>query len=143
LRFETTNWSLILQARGAQATPAREALASLCASYWPPVYAFIRRRGRAPADAEDLTQAYFARFFEKGYVNAFRPEVGRFRAFLLASVTHFWPAGGPRAGQARRRRATCRSTPERGGAAAARAGRPPHAGRFERQWTAAVLAFSA
>jgi RNA polymerase sigma factor (sigma-70 family) len=144
MRFETTNWSLILQARAGAATPAREALASLCASYWPPVYAFIRRRGRTPADAEDLTQSYFARFFEKGYVSAFRPEAGRFRTFLLTSVTHFlaneWDreralkrGGGVRhlsldaasAEERLRLEPVDRATPE---------------AIFERQWTAAVLA---
>jgi RNA polymerase sigma-70 factor (ECF subfamily) len=89
VRFETTNWTMILQAVAGESTVARKALASLCEAYWPPVYAFIRRRGQAPADAEDLTQSYFARFFEKGYLRDFRPEAGRFRTFLLASVSHF------------------------------------------------------
>jgi RNA polymerase sigma-70 factor (ECF subfamily) len=89
LRFETTNWSLILLAVGGQDEAARDALARLCETYWPPVYAFVRRRGLQPADAEDRTQAYFARFFEKDYLRDFRPEVGRFRSFLLASVSHF------------------------------------------------------
>jgi RNA polymerase sigma factor (sigma-70 family) len=89
VRFETTNWSLIVQARDGASTEARAALAGLCESYWPPVYAFIRGRGLAPADAEDLTQSYFARFFEKDYLGDFRPEAGRFRTFLRASVAHF------------------------------------------------------
>ena len=53
------------------------------------MYAFIRSRGVAPADAEDLTQSYFARFFEKGYLGDYRPELGRFRTFLRASIAHF------------------------------------------------------
>lgn len=89
MRFETTNWSLIVRAKDGSSAAARSALASLCESYWPPVYAFIRRHGLAPADAEDLTQSYFARFFEKGYLHDFRPEAGRFRTFLRASVSHF------------------------------------------------------
>jgi RNA polymerase sigma-70 factor (ECF subfamily) len=89
MRFETTNWSVILKATADESSVAREALASLCQTYWAPVYAFIRSRGRAPADAEDLTQAYFTRFLEKDYVSDFRPEVGRFRTFLRASVSHF------------------------------------------------------
>ncbi len=89
MRFETTNWSLIVRARDGSSAAARGALASLCESYWPPVYAFIRRRGLAPPDAEDLTQSYFARFFEKEYLSDFRPEAGRFRTFLLSSVSHF------------------------------------------------------
>jgi RNA polymerase sigma factor (sigma-70 family) len=89
LRFQTTSWSVIRQATSGSETAAREALGRLCETYWPPVYAFVRRRGHAPSDAEDLTQSYFARFFEKGYVHDFRPEKGRFRTFLLASVSHF------------------------------------------------------
>jgi RNA polymerase sigma-70 factor (ECF subfamily) len=89
VRFDTTNWSVILQATAGESVVAREALATLCETYWPPVYAFIRRKGLSATDAEDLTQAYFARFLEKGYLHDFRPEVGRFRTFLRASVTHF------------------------------------------------------
>jgi RNA polymerase sigma factor (sigma-70 family) len=89
VRFETTNWSLIVRARDGSTTEARAALSGLCESYWPPIYAFIRSRGLAPADAEDLTQSYFARFFEKNYLADFRPQAGRFRTFLRASVGHF------------------------------------------------------
>jgi RNA polymerase sigma factor (sigma-70 family) len=89
VRFETTNWSLIVRAREGSTVEARAALSGLCESYWPPVYAFIRSRGLSPADAEDLTQSYFARFFEKGYLGDFRPQAGRFRTFLRASVAHF------------------------------------------------------
>jgi RNA polymerase sigma-70 factor (ECF subfamily) len=89
MRFETTNWSVILEATVGESSAAREALATLCETYWPPVYAYIRSKGLSPADAEDLTQAYFTRFLDKGYLHDFRPEVGRFRTFLRASVSHF------------------------------------------------------
>jgi RNA polymerase sigma factor (sigma-70 family) len=89
VHFKTTNWSMILEATVGQSSAARAALAALCQAYWPPVYALIRCRGLPAADAEDLTQAYFARFLEKGYLHDFRPEVGRFRTFLRASVSHF------------------------------------------------------
>lgn len=89
MRFDTTNWSVILKATVGGSSAARGALATLCETYWPPVYAFIRGKGHLPADAEDLTQAYFSRFLEKGYLKDFRPEVGRFRTFLCASVRHF------------------------------------------------------
>jgi RNA polymerase sigma factor (sigma-70 family) len=89
MRFETTNWSVILEATVGESTAARQALATLCKIYWPPVYAFIRSKGLSPIDAEDLTQAYFTRFLDKGYLHDFRPEVGRFRTFLRASVSHF------------------------------------------------------
>jgi RNA polymerase sigma-70 factor (ECF subfamily) len=61
----------------------------LCRTYWFPLYAYVRRRGHAKADAEDLVQAFFARFLEKNYLNGLSAERGRFRAFLLASLKHF------------------------------------------------------
>jgi RNA polymerase sigma-70 factor (ECF subfamily) len=87
-RFATTNWSLVLRAADDD-TEARLAMALLCEAYWYPVYAFVRRQGYSAADAEDLTQGYFARFLEKGFVHEVRPEHGRFRAFLLVSVRNF------------------------------------------------------
>ncbi len=89
MRFETTSWTLISLARAEDAADAREAMSRLFETYWSPVYAFIRGRGHSPQDAEELAQGYFARFFEKKYARDFRPEVGRFRTFLRASVAHF------------------------------------------------------
>jgi RNA polymerase sigma factor (sigma-70 family) len=89
VRFETTNWSVIVEATTGNSSAARAALAALCQSYWPPIYAFIRSKGHSSTDAEDLTQAYFERFLEKRYLDDFRPEIGRFRTFLRASVAHF------------------------------------------------------
>lgn len=89
MRFDTTSWSVILKASVGGSSEARRALAILCETYWPPVYAFIRRKGHSAADAEDLTQGYFSRFLEKAYVKDFRVEAGRFRTFLCASVQHF------------------------------------------------------
>ena len=88
-RFATTNWSLILRAAGGDDAEAELAMALLCEAYWYPVYAFVRRQGHSAADAEDLTQGYFARFLEKGFIREVRPEHGRFRAFLLVSVKNF------------------------------------------------------
>lgn len=87
-RFATTNWSLILRAADDD-TAAGLAMALLCEAYWYPVYAFVRRQGYSAADAEDLTQGYFTRFLEKGFIREVRPEYGRFRAFLLVSVRNF------------------------------------------------------
>ena len=87
-RFATTNWSLILRA-GKDDAEAELAMALLCEAYWYPVYAFVRRQGHTAGDAEDLTQGYFARFLEKGFIREVRPEYGRFRAFLLVSVKNF------------------------------------------------------
>jgi RNA polymerase sigma factor (sigma-70 family) len=88
-RFDTTNWSVVLKAGSGDTTGCREALATLCETYWYPVYAFIRRSGASAEDAEDLTQAYFARFLEKRFLDDVRPERGRFRSFLLVSVRNF------------------------------------------------------
>lgn len=88
-RFDTTRWSVVLAARDETGETARRALAWLCEAYWYPVYAFIRRRGHEPDEAADLTQGYFARLLEKHYLEAVRPELGKFRSFLLKSVQHF------------------------------------------------------
>lgn len=65
------------------------ALEELCRTYWYPLYAYVRHRGHSPADAEDLTQAFFARFLGKNYLAGLDANRGRFRAFLLASLKHF------------------------------------------------------
>jgi len=88
-RFVTTRWSLVLDARGGDDLASDRALEELCQSYWYPLYAFVRRQGHGPDDAEDLTQAYFAKLLEKDYLQDVRPEAGRFRSFLLASLKHF------------------------------------------------------
>jgi RNA polymerase sigma-70 factor (ECF subfamily) len=88
-RFATTRWSVIVRAASDDDAEAQLALALLCEAYWYPVYAYVRRQGSSPADAEDLTQAYFARFLEKQVVREVQPPHGRFRAFLLVSVRNF------------------------------------------------------
>lgn len=87
-QFATTRWSVVLAA-GGRAPASDVALATLCESYWYPVYAYLRRDGHTVEDAQDLTQAFFARLLEKHWVEAATPERGRFRSFLLASVKHF------------------------------------------------------
>ncbi|HEY9174251.1 MAG TPA: sigma factor [Verrucomicrobiae bacterium] len=87
--FATTHWTVVLAA-GRRATPQSDhALEELCRTYWFPLYAYVRRRGHSKEDAEDLTQAFFARFLEKNYLEGLSAERGRFRAFLLASLKHF------------------------------------------------------
>lgn len=68
---------------------AHVALEKLCGTYWPPIYAFIRRQGHNPHDAQDLTQAFFARLLEKNYLADVDRAKGKFRSFLLASLKHF------------------------------------------------------
>jgi DNA-directed RNA polymerase specialized sigma24 family protein len=88
-RFPTTRWSRVVIAGDGDAREAHEALAELCAAYWFPLYAFIRRKGHSPDDALDLTQGYFAQLLQKRRVAAADPGKGRFRSFLLADCTHF------------------------------------------------------
>lgn len=85
----TTHWSVVLAAARNDTTHARAALAKLCQTYWPPLYAYVRRRGFSPEDAEDLTQGFFAFLLEHQAVSTVSPEKGRFRSFLLASLNHF------------------------------------------------------
>ncbi len=68
---------------------SRDALSQLCELYWPPLYSYARRRGSSVEHAQDLTQAFFARFLEKHDVRAADPQRGRFRSFLLSSFKHF------------------------------------------------------
>jgi RNA polymerase sigma factor (sigma-70 family) len=87
--FATTRWSMVLAAGKGESPDAHAALATLCKRYWYPLYAFVRRSGHQPADAQDLTQEFFARLLEKQYLRAADPERGRFRSFLLSAVKHF------------------------------------------------------
>src|SRR5438876_9501974 len=87
--FATTHWSVVLAASERDSPQADEALASLCQAYWPPLYAFIRRRGHQEDEAKDLTQEFFARLLEKNYLRAVDRTKGKFRSFLLAAVEHF------------------------------------------------------
>ena len=87
--FATTRWSMVVAA-GARATPhSEEALARLCEAYWYPLYAYVRRWGCTSDEAQDLTQEFFARLMEKGYLRQADPHRGRFRSFLLAALKHF------------------------------------------------------
>ena len=87
--FATTHWTVVLAAGRRHTPQADTALEQLCQSYWFPLYAYVRRRGHAKADAEDLTQAFFARLLEKNFLENLDSEKGKFRAFLLAALKHF------------------------------------------------------
>ena len=88
-QFTTTHWSVVLTAGSESSPVAQAALETLCRSYWYPLYAYVRRQGHSPEDAQDLTQEFFARFLEKQIFRQARPERGRFRSFLLTSLKHF------------------------------------------------------
>ncbi len=87
--FVATHWSVVLSARKKDSPQSAAALETLCRTYWYPLYAYVRHQGESKEDAEDLTQAFFARFLEKNYLEGLRSEKGRFRAFLLAALKHF------------------------------------------------------
>ncbi len=86
--FASTRWSVVLGARAGE-TARREALETLCRSYWMPVYGYLRRRGQSPHDAEDLTQGFFASLFEGDFFQRPDPEKGRFRGYLVGALKHF------------------------------------------------------
>ncbi|MCI0535652.1 MAG: sigma-70 family RNA polymerase sigma factor [Verrucomicrobiales bacterium] len=88
-RFNTTHWSVISRAGRENSPESREALDKLCRTYWRPLQAFARRLGHSEPDAQDLTQGFFAHFFEKGSVRVADRARGRFRTFLLTSFQHF------------------------------------------------------
>ncbi len=83
-RFQTTNWTLILQAR----TSPQE-LERFLVAYWRPVYAYLRRKGKSREDAADLTQGFVAKFIENDLIRPADPDRGRFRSFLLKSLGRF------------------------------------------------------
>jgi RNA polymerase sigma-70 factor (ECF subfamily) len=88
-RFATTHWSVV-RAAGHPASPGyRQALETLCKTYWFPLYAYMRRHGYDRHDAEDYTQEFFARLLDKHALRVADPKQGRFRSFLLAALKHF------------------------------------------------------
>ena len=87
--FATTHWSVVLTAGCSDVPQARDALERLCQTYWYPLYAYVRRRGYSPADAEDLTQAFFAWLLERDWLGRADQQRGRFRSFLLTSISNF------------------------------------------------------
>jgi RNA polymerase sigma-70 factor (ECF subfamily) len=87
--FATTHWSVVLKAGEMPGDESARALDALCRGYWYPLYAYIRRLGHSPHDAQDLTQSFFAYLLEKRLLTRADPESGRFRSFLLGSLKNF------------------------------------------------------
>src|SRR5437660_8446724 len=88
-QFPATRWTLVVAAGDPHRKEARSALVSLCENYWYPLYAYLRRRGCPPDQAQDLTQEFFIRVLEGRYLDRADPEKGRFRSFLLTSLKFF------------------------------------------------------
>jgi RNA polymerase sigma factor (sigma-70 family) len=106
--FATTHWSIVLAAAHDSRPDAQTALATLCETYWYPLYAYVRRLGHRAEDAQDLVQGFFAALLEKHYVKAADRERGRFRSFLLTALKRFLLKQRERA-HARKRGGTARS----------------------------------
>jgi RNA polymerase sigma-70 factor (ECF subfamily) len=87
--FATTHWSVVLATGLSDTTQAQDALTRLCQTYWYPLYAYVRRRGYPVHDAQDLTQAFFARLLEHRSLTSADPDRGRFRSFILTAMNHF------------------------------------------------------
>ena len=87
--FNTTHWSVVLAAGDANSTSAHAALEELCRTYWFPLYAYVRRRGSDPHEAQDLTQEFFLRLLDKQSLRLADSTRGKFRSFLLTSLKNF------------------------------------------------------
>jgi RNA polymerase sigma-70 factor (ECF subfamily) len=101
-QFPSTHWSKVIAAGDPRAPEARESLAALCAAYWYPLYAYIRRRGHTSEQAQDLTQEFFALVLERGLLSRADPERGRFRSFLRAVCGRYLVNQGARANAQKR-----------------------------------------
>jgi RNA polymerase sigma factor (sigma-70 family) len=88
-QFPPTLWSVVLLAGQNSSEQSNEALAMLCRAYWSPLYTFVRRQGKSPEDAEDLTQGFMLHLLEKETLSRVHREKGKFRSFLLASLQYY------------------------------------------------------
>src|SRR3954452_7294887 len=88
-RFTTTCWTAVAHAGDRDSPEARKALADLCQAYWYPLYAYVRRRGHSPHQAEDLTQGFFADLLARDFLKGADPTKGKFRSFLLAALQNY------------------------------------------------------
>ncbi len=81
-QFVTTRWSVVMNAANQGSPGSEAALAHLCHSYWYPLYAYVRRQGHPPEEAQDLTQEFFSRLIQNNFIGSVAREKGRFRSFL-------------------------------------------------------------
>jgi len=87
--FKSTHWTVVLEAARQDSVSGQAALGSLYETYRAPIYAFVRRSGQSPQEAEDLTQDFFARLVEKNWLASITREGGKFRSVLLTALKHF------------------------------------------------------
>ena len=87
--FATTHWSVVLAAGQGESGHAQRALETLCRAYWYPIYAYVRRKGYRPEEAQDLTQEFFAQLIAKDHFRLADRNKGKFRGFLLSTLDYF------------------------------------------------------
>ena len=134
---------MVLSAGHSDTTHARAALEKLCRAYWYPLYAYVRRRGYSPDDAQDLTQEFFARLLKGNWLERADRQRGKFRSFLLASINHFLADEWDKA-RAQKRGGGVPAVPLQLDAAETRYGHEPAdtstpEQNFERRWALALL----
>ncbi|MEI7733394.1 MAG: sigma factor [Verrucomicrobiota bacterium] len=100
--FVTTRWSVVLAARRTPSPESAAAMETICHAYWYPLYAYARRCGQSPADAQDLTQEFFRLLLEKRWFEDVDREKGRLRSFLVTAMKHFMAKEWRRANAQRR-----------------------------------------
>jgi RNA polymerase sigma factor (sigma-70 family) len=87
--FPNTRWSVVLAAVHSQSPDSAAALETICRAYWHPLYAYARRAGQSPQDAQDITQEFFCRLLEKRWLDSAHPGKGKLRTFLIVAMKHF------------------------------------------------------
>jgi len=87
--FPNTRWSVVLAATLQPSPESAAALETICRAYWYPLYAYVRRNGESPHDAQDLTQEFFCRLLEKRWLDSVDREKGKLRVFLISALRHF------------------------------------------------------
>ena len=100
--FPTTHWSVVLSAKQIESALSAEALERLCTGYWYPLYAYVRRKGYSPHDAQDLTQEFFAGLLKGNFLASVEQRKGRFRTFLLVALENFLAKQWARANRQKR-----------------------------------------
>jgi DNA-directed RNA polymerase specialized sigma24 family protein len=100
--FPHTRWSQVLAATRKGAPESAAALEAICRAYWYPLYAYVRRSGQSPHDAQDLTQEFFCRLLEKSWLDSADREKGKLRMFLIGALKHFMSNEWRRASTQRR-----------------------------------------
>ena len=141
--FPVTQWTVVLAAGGMPSPESAAALERLCSSYWYPLYAFVRRSGHSPPDAEDSTQEFFARLLEHNWIAHADRQKGRFRSFLLMAMKRFL-ANEWEKGKTLKRGGQVRLVPLQLDEAETRYSREPADTRtpeqlFEKQWALTLL----